>query len=52
MNKPTPIRLTRETDEDKSAYYNKEAAYERQKKLDADKAAFFKAGGKVVEVGE
>ena len=46
----TPFRIRTETEDDKGEYYNKEAAHERQRKLEADKAALFASGGKVKEV--
>jgi hypothetical protein len=44
---PIPIRLTKESDDDKQNYYNKQAAEERQKVIDQKKAEYLAAGGKI-----
>lgn len=40
-NKPIPLRLQKETDEDKATYYNREAAEQRQETISDQIDAFF-----------
>jgi len=49
-NKPIPLRLQKETDEDKAKYYNKEAAAARRQTLNEQIDAFFAIGGKVTKL--
>lgn len=50
MNTPAPIRLHKETDEDKAAYYNREAAEQRQQSINEQIDVFFSSGGKITKL--
>ena len=50
MNTPSPLRLSKETDEDKSAYYNKEAASHRQELVNHQVSMYLERGGKITRL--
>ena len=50
MNHPHAIKLNRESDEDRAAYYNKEAATKRSNTINEQIDAFFGKGGKITKL--
>jgi hypothetical protein len=47
MNHPTPIRLHKETDDDRANYYNKEAANARRAEIEHQMNAYLADGGEI-----
>lgn len=50
MSGPIPLRLQKETDEDKARYYNKEAANFRQEVINHQVKFFLESGGKITKL--
>ena len=50
MNKPIPLRLTKESDEDKSNYYNREAATIRRTFIEHQVKMYVASGGKITKL--
>jgi len=50
MSNRIPLRLTKETDEDKAAYYNKDAANFRQEIINHQVRFFLEQGGKITKL--
>ena len=49
MNHPLPMRLNKETEEEKT-YYNKKAAHERHAIIDHQVKMFLERGGKITKL--